>query len=44
MESALNLISAEVASDELDFRALSLAIFLCIFYVCNVDNHIQLYV
>jgi len=28
MESALNVISAEVASDELDFRALSLAIFL----------------
>ena len=40
-ESALNLTSLEVASDEVDFRAVSIAIFLGFFSLCNVATYMQ---
>ena len=41
VESALNLTSSEVASDEVDFRAVSTAIFLGFFTFYNVDTYMQ---
>ena len=36
VESALNLTSSEVASDEVDFRAVSIAIFLGFFFYATL--------